>query len=359
MEKKISDMMDQILDDTVDIQILDIASSEKIKEATMTKLYTKTGSNKQVRKTSRVILIAAIVVLALSVSAFAYVGFVVYENPEAMLNAFFGAGEEIQGGGQTEYYADEYKTYKVTWPRWERVPVDETLADSLVEPYISGVGASVAYGNFTLTVEAMLFDSLTGSGMVYYTIENPKGLESYSLQPDGEIWWPEDSEVFTMLNYSGRSYLDKAMSTDTQLYICAYFVQSERWAELFPTLEISIGDGGNRGKIKTISLEFNDGGGMAGFSSNEGGIKISPVGIKIDAVKLGLHLNEVLVDYAQEIILHYSDGSEYVLMNKAENISNIAYALGSDSSATYIFNRIVDVSSLSSVTVNSTAYDVP
>lgn len=71
MEKKISDMMDHILDDTVDIQILDIASSKKIKEETMSKLYTKTDSNKRVRKTASIILIAAVIALALSASAFA------------------------------------------------------------------------------------------------------------------------------------------------------------------------------------------------------------------------------------------------------------------------------------------------
>lgn len=94
MKKKISDMMDYIQDDSVNIQIKNIASSQKILEATRSKLHT----DRKIHDTDNIIprpvrrfsaaLIAAVLILSLSVTAFAYVGFVAYENPVAMLNAF-------------------------------------------------------------------------------------------------------------------------------------------------------------------------------------------------------------------------------------------------------------------------------
>ena len=61
-------MMDHIRDDCVPIQIREIASCENIKEATMKKLHEKPKTTKRPRIASRVLLIAALVVLALSVT---------------------------------------------------------------------------------------------------------------------------------------------------------------------------------------------------------------------------------------------------------------------------------------------------
>ena len=108
MKKKISDMMDYIQDDSVN-QIKNIASSQKILEATRSKLHT----DRKIHDTDNIIprpvrrfsaaLIAAVLILSLSVTAFAYVGFVAYENPVAMLNAFFGENIESKSDGVIEY----------------------------------------------------------------------------------------------------------------------------------------------------------------------------------------------------------------------------------------------------------------
>ena len=68
MKMKISDMMDHIRDDSVPIQIREIASCEKIKEATMEKLHEKAKAKKPSLKASRLLLVAALIVLALSVT---------------------------------------------------------------------------------------------------------------------------------------------------------------------------------------------------------------------------------------------------------------------------------------------------
>ena len=68
MEMKISDMMDHIQDGCVPIQIKEIASCENIREATMEKLYEKAKTKKRPLKASRLLLIAALIVMALSVT---------------------------------------------------------------------------------------------------------------------------------------------------------------------------------------------------------------------------------------------------------------------------------------------------
>lgn len=60
-----------IQDDSVPIQIETTASSERIKELTMAKIHTKT--HKRINKASRMLLIAAVAVMVLTVSAFAVV----------------------------------------------------------------------------------------------------------------------------------------------------------------------------------------------------------------------------------------------------------------------------------------------
>ena len=73
MEMKISDMMDHIQDGCVPIQIRGIASCENIKEATMKKLHDKPKPTKRTLKASRLVLIAALIVMALSVTVSAAV----------------------------------------------------------------------------------------------------------------------------------------------------------------------------------------------------------------------------------------------------------------------------------------------
>ncbi len=71
MKTRISDMADYIQDDTVELHLMHIASAEKIKEAAMLKLHTDTKTDRRIHNAPRVLLIAAIIAAALSISAFA------------------------------------------------------------------------------------------------------------------------------------------------------------------------------------------------------------------------------------------------------------------------------------------------
>ena len=365
MEKKISDMMDHILDDTVDIQILDIASSEKIKEAAMNKIHTKTNSNKRIHKTSRIVLIAAVIALALSVSAFAYMGFVVYENPVAMLNAFFGENVESKKEGVLEY--NDNGDLTVALPGWERVPVDATLADELIAKYISAETSTFSWDGYTLSVEANLYDSRTQSGLLYYSIENPAGVTGYVVRGQNQIIFPEGSIAFHPSlggNWGSEDYLDADRSTDTTIYICRYYIGCEGIAadKKLGEPEFQVRSNSNGEILGSALLNYAKESSIAGLSLADGNIVVSPIAVRIYSAELGYET----VNDITNIVLHYNDDAEYVVIDNAGRpdhfTDNTTYGLldsvSDPSRVTYTFNRIVDINGLSSVTVNGTTYDV-
>ena len=71
MEIKISDMMDYITDDTVPLQIKNMAASDKIKETVMKKLHTNNNVVKRTRKTSTILIAAVLIAALLTGTAYA------------------------------------------------------------------------------------------------------------------------------------------------------------------------------------------------------------------------------------------------------------------------------------------------
>ena len=230
MEKKITDLLDCIQDDTVHLHIKYVASIEKIQEATMEIINNRNnnGVKKKVRKLSSMVAVAAVILVLLAGTALAVVGFTVYENPAAMLRAFFGENGTISSNGVVDI-GERPEDFRFNLPGWERVPVDETLADELIVNYISAKTATISWDGYTLTVEANLYDSFTDSGILYYTVENPDGVIGYEIWPNGTLWFnPETISFFPRSNWHGTSYIDEAMSTAQKLYICEYYTRPEQ-----------------------------------------------------------------------------------------------------------------------------------
>lgn len=303
-------------------------------------------TRKHAKFSRRAASVAAVVALCGVVTAAAAVGFLRYENPAAMLRALFGENVS-SGSGIVEY--DEDGRLMTNLPAWERVPVDETLAQELIAPYIFAVGESTVCGDYTLHVEALLYDAATRAGMLYYTVENSNEVSGYEVFPDGVLWWPAEAPVFTRVQGSSRAYLDTAMSSETKLYICTYFIAD-------PTAEnicVGIGSGEDRSKVNDISLELPGNVGIAGVELAGGAIRLSPVSIQMDLASLGVDSDSI-----DSITLYYTDGSEYVVENEADFVSNHTYALIDQEGVTitYTFNRIVDTNSIASVEINGVTY---
>lgn len=320
-------------------------SSLHASEDVLVEVMNMTHNSRKRAKWSRTAAVAAAVLCGI-VTAAAAVGFLRYENPTAMLRALFGENVS-SGNGIVEY--NEYGKLITNLPAWERVPVDETLAQELIAPYIFAVGESTVCGDYTLNVEALLYDATTRAGMLYYTVENSNGVSGYEVSPNGELWWPAETPVFTIVQSASRDYLDTAMSSETKLYICTYFIADPSQK----TICVGIGSGDDWTKRNDISIELPGDVGIAGVELADGAVYISPVSIQMDLAFLGVDGDSI-----DSVTLHYTDGSNYVVKNEADFVSNQTYGLLDleGSTLTYTFNRIVDTNSIASVEINGVMY---
>lgn len=313
-------------------------------EDILTEVKSMTCKHKKHRHLSRIIPLAASLTVLFCVAAAAAYGLVRYQDPTAMIRAFFG--ENVSSGqGVVEY--DEQGRLITNLPAWERVPVDETLAEKLIAPYIFEVSEAAVWDDYTLCVEAVLYDAGTGAGLIYYTVENPNGVDGYEVFEDGELWWPAQSPVFTRLQGPERCYIDTAMTTQTKLYLCSYFITNNS----VDRLNIGIGPGADRIQVNDIILDLPTSS-LADLTLADGAVTVSPISIQLDQEALGLPTD----NDPDRIALRYADGSEYVVEDEDTFISNHTYALSDGTLITYTFNRIVDTHSVTAVEVNGVLY---
>lgn len=319
---------------------------------------TKKKNNNVIRFT-RLIVIAAIITVMLATTAFAYVGFTQYENPMQMLKTFFGGDEYYvdDGFAYTETYYD--KVYNFVVPTEEHVPVDTKVAEEDVAPYISDVGKSITDDGDTLTVEAHLYDSATDCGIIYYTLENPEGVGGYNLQPDGEVWWPALQRV-EAYNCFGKSFIIEDETTETTLSIAHYYssVYGDEGC-------IRVGFGGGD---EFLYLPLDDGGGMGAITLANGDIRVSAIGMKIDADNMEFlreydtdgTLLPPLVDNFNSLTIRYKDGTEYIIdVDTDEQMTrNYKYCIVNMEGKliTYSFNRLINIDDVEAVIINDVEF---
>lgn len=363
MKVRISELLRDMEAPDIEMEMSNMVSAEKIREMTMNKIKDNKTRARRVTKAYRIGLVAAILVVLFSIGAGAYRGFVEYGKSGGMLDSFFGERKVMSGDRVTEYETVEYggETYEklvTNIPAWERMPISEELMEKLAS-HIGAVEESISYGGYTLTVEACLYDANIGGGLLYYSVENPKGLEDYKIQTDGEIWWPTDSGWFAVVGEPEQSYIDEGRSTDTKLYICSHFAYVESWGDF----EIRVGTGSDRTDKNSsgLSIDLYDTG-MPCLSFAEGNVKLSYIGLAVDKTALGLPQSSDI----DHIIIRFADGSEYIAVQDDEQayISNLAYALdrggddGDGYDATYLFNSIVDIENVTEIQIEDMVFKV-
>ena len=180
--------------------------------------------NKKRNKLRGMTLVAAVLlVCALATTAFAYTGFVVYENPQQMLNALFGSGSEQEHKGKI--YVDDVGQTLID-PHFQREELSEEAAEEYVEPHVYEVGQSVTFAGNTLTVDAVSYDANTQCGLVYVHLENPNGVPDYYLQTNGQLTW-NGPDVIRSKVADITFFLDEANSSETSLALAGYFYVSD------------------------------------------------------------------------------------------------------------------------------------
>lgn len=161
---------------------------------------------------------AVALVFTLATTAYAVVGYVIYDSPEEMVSAIFGDKTGYDHKDITYWSDPEKPGSQYTNPAYDRVPVDETVLQEDIVPYVSPVGQSFTWRGYTLSVDALMYDSITKCGILTCKLENPDGIKSYNVEATGEIWnHPVD------INQYGYAHIIQEKTTDTCLAMTYYF----------------------------------------------------------------------------------------------------------------------------------------
>lgn len=175
------------------------------------------------KKVIRGLLIAAVVMTLVATTAFAAAAYLLYENPEELLNSIFGDNtgfDHSEGSIRPDPWGSPEAI--LVEPTFDRVPADEAVVAEDIAPYVSPVGQSVSWKGYTLTVDAFLYDSTTQCGFVTYLLENTEGVSDYNLQTDGEIWYEKGQKIVDVNQY-GHLFIIQEKTTDTCLAATYYF----------------------------------------------------------------------------------------------------------------------------------------
>lgn len=310
----------------------------------------------------------------------------VYENSEAILKTLYG---------------EDY---------------DREAAAKYVEPYIYPVEGTLTYRGYTIELEAAAFDAITGSGLLYYSLEIPEGTKDYwayanqilDANPTGE--YPDASKYpEPQLNHYSSWRLDEANSTETKLYIVEPFLYLEElftdveglnkqavengirdeiadWLDFYTNDVLKIRfiiPGADGGSSRYMKIPVDPMAGMEWISLDGGNMRMSPLGIQMaqdpyhidvsdpyDEDRVWEDIFEIL-----DMRIHYSDGAEFVVVHKEwlnepefkglyPMLYNCYYWLESYEGAndmeysSIFFKEIIDVENVVSVELNGTHYYV-
>lgn len=314
------------------------------------------------KKNIRVVhLIAAVLAICLlTTSAFAYTGFVVYENPGQMLEAFFGLGARHGDDGVVE--KDAYGTMHVT-PSFERESLNADAAEKYIAPYTYQIEQTINAGSNTLTAKAVTYDASTQCGLVYLELENPEGFSGYHIESSGMLVW-DGPDLVRSTNLGLTFFIADQYSTETSMTLAGYFYCPDYYKEDSFQIYLTSGQWTNDPSI-TIPLDTS--GTMESITLGNGGIQLSSIGLVIHGDKLGILTGEreTIVD---QVVIRYADGTEYLVKDDTGEVPIVNFARGyaepgdgyetPRKCVTYLLNRVVDLEQVTEVLVDGISYPI-
>ena len=319
------------------------------------------------RSALRGALIAAILVIALSVTAYAvgeYTGFFDTVFGDGVLKSFGTRHMEL-----TDDEGNIWKEYDL--PGEERVPVDTDLAEELVGDETASVGQSVTVQDVTFTVEDFVMDA-NGMGVLTYTMEDPNGFPGTEFTEEGGMLNQEPNMVgslrSTTLYFADENgekihFVDSndfvaAGGTDTQKTVVKYFApfegleQAENLTLTFHVvkehdpdamLAADVVDEGSVIFPLSQAVPVTPLTGPDGWSAS-----VSPVGLQIVPPEGNPYRQNY--DFS-DVVIHMTDGSEYVLEGGEPYMYNITVGCyGEGFVMNDTFNRLIDPDEVESVT---------
>lgn len=268
----------------------------------------------------------------------------------------------------------------ITAADMERIPGDAATTERLVGQYLSKLDAEMTVEGNTYRMGTFLVDD-TGTGVLTFSVENPDGFK-YGDMGYGEtliesvkanVYYgrsePARDDRDGVMSADTKFYVDENTSTDTCLQVIAYFISGKGFSYAKDsTFYFGVSDSAyqhhsiaiqtqTRVPVKTLTAE------------NGEIVLLSPLGMT--AVDTIGHEVEWLI---RENILHFRDGSDFVVKSREQNLRNwvVSYGTGNPESGyntameielgatgvgteeyySYQFNRLVDVDEVTSVTLD-------
>ena len=237
--------------------------------------------------------------------------------------------------------------------------------------------------DWRLTVDSVLLDENSLTGVVSLRLENLKGdgkmpfkianlFPEYQNQPGmswtafAETYANEDGECsFAVINenrklpFNGPFYLDTQRSTENVYYLEAALIAYEDYSA-GDALTLGMYQHGKDAAV--LSVDIPEPQALPSVSSGDGAVTLSQVGLRVE-----LATAEVAVDTIDYVALRMTDGSELVIIDKANSVDRTLYALGTASDpsegstenvATYLLAAAPKLENVRSVVINDIEYQL-
>lgn len=237
--------------------------------------------------------------------------------------------------------------------------------------------------DWRLTVDSVLLDENSLTGVVSLRLENLKGdgkmpfkianlFPEYQNQPGmswtafAETYANEDGECsFAVINenrklpFNGPFYLDTERSTENVYYLEAALIAYEDYSA-GDALTLGMYQHGKDAAV--LSVDIPEPQALPSVSSGDGAVTLSQVGLRVE-----LATAEVAVDAIDYVALRMADGSELVIIDKANAVDRTLYALGTASDpsegstenvATYLLAAAPELENVRSVVINDIEYQL-
>ncbi len=311
------------------------------------------------RNTLRTVTVAAALVLALSVTAYAvgeYTGF---------FETVFG---DEDAGKQTydlplDSWDDEgnQRTMEIVT---EGQPVDQETAQRVLDGSVAG-GASVTAGGVTCAVENIVLAD-NGVGALTYTVEAPDGLPDMTVtdQVWGYFYWDDGYDISAdgdlgLLNapllfipgdggmVDERTALVSATETKIEATVYMALFGDETWPDALDVY-FFLDEDQDRAEAYKLTLALPEPAQTTVLTADGGWTaKLSPMGLVIEPPADNPYGN----DYGfGDLVVHMTDGSEYVVELAEPYTVNSRVGTVDGGIKRWVFNRLVDPAAVESVT---------
>lgn len=239
---------------------------------------------------------------------------------------------------------------RIDLPDMVRENTDADTVARLVGDHLYDVEGTMTAGDYTLTLGSFLMDE-QGMGVLTCRLENPNGIAyqdggygQVSL-PVGLVLWQEAERKNHM---DTEVYLNAAESTDTCLQLVVYFGSFQPYQSGAPVY-VSLNEIGAKTPWQVMELQP---------LSYAPAVRLSADGNPVTVSALGITVENPVADelIVRELVLHFADGSDYVVESEKLHQMNhlVSYWQGDGSgfpAVCYVFNRLVDIDSITSVTM--------